>query len=94
MVFGDLDTNCTYLIKSSNLENSYKIYVPRVNKRPYELKFTVILIFDIYFTVIFILLKSQIYWNLPFQDYWKLLKLSPRTEITGIQISFLGDDIH
>ena len=45
--------------------------------------------FDI-FTAIFILLKSQIYWNLPFfSDYWKLLKLSPSTEITEIAISIL-----
>ena len=48
--------------------------------------------FDI-FTAIFILLKSQIYWNLPFfSDYWKLLKLSPSTEITEIEISFLVHD--
>ena len=41
------------------------------------------------FTAIFIVLKSQIY---PFfSDYWKLLKLSPSTEITEIEISFLAE---
>ena len=83
MDFGDIDT---YLIKFPNFENSYPgVYDPNMSQN--LLRFWYFHC-DFHFTEIANLLKFTF-----FSDYWKLLKLSPSTEITEIEISFLAYDI-